>query len=305
MPDLELLDCTDAAVRAGHLTEAVRQLAEGRLVVLPTDTVYGVAADAFTPRAVTALLTAKGRDRQMPPPVLIGDLRTLDGLATEIPTAARDLVEEFWPGPLTIILRAHGSLRWDLGETHGTVALRMPDHEITLELLRRTGPLAVSSANRNGEPAAVTCTEAAEQLGRSVRVYLDGGAAPGGVASTIVDATGERLRIVREGALTAEELGSVVPELLPVHVPEAIEDEGGEGHGDGAADGDPPEGGDSGEEGETQVRDAVAEEPSEQAPDGQTPDEPANDEPVSDEPVSDEPANDEAAPDDTPDGRVP
>ncbi|HIZ36923.1 MAG TPA: threonylcarbamoyl-AMP synthase [Candidatus Ruania gallistercoris] len=234
-------------MRAGHLTEAVRQLAEGRLVVLPTDTVYGIAADAFTPRAVTSLLTAKGRDRQMPPPVLIGDLRTLDGLATEIPTAVRDLVEEFWPGPLTIILRAHGSLRWDLGETHGTVALRMPDHEITLELLRRTGPLAVSSANRSGEPAALTCAEAAEQLGRSVKVYLDGGAAPGGIASTIVDATGEQLRIVREGALTAEELGSIAAELLPVHVPEVIEDEAAE------------ESDDQGEAEEAPTSDAVAE----------------------------------------------
>ena len=225
MPDLELLDCRDAAARAEHLGEAVRQLAEGRLVVLPTDTVYGIAADAFTPRAVTALLTAKGRGRQMPPPVLIGDVHTLDGLATRIPDAVRDLVEEFWPGPLTIILHAHGSLRWDLGETHGTVALRMPDDEITLELLRRTGPLAVSSANRSGSPAALTCADAADQLGRSVRVYLDGGTTPGGVASTIVDATGEQLRIVREGALTATELGSIAPELLPVHVPETIEDD--------------------------------------------------------------------------------
>jgi len=245
VPDLDLLDCRDAAARAEHLGEAVRQLAEGRLVVLPTDTVYGIAADAFTPRAVTALLTAKGRSRQMPPPVLIGDVHTLDGLATRIPDAVRDLVEEFWPGPLTVILHAHGSLRWDLGETHGTVALRMPDDEITLELLRRTGPLAVSSANRSGEPATLTCADAAAQLGRSVRVYLDGGTAPGGVASTIVDATGEQLRIVREGALTAHELGSIAPELLPVHVPETIEDgetedeaAGDEAAGDEAA-GDP------------------------------------------------------------------
>ena len=298
MPDLELLDCTDAAVRAGHLTEAVRQLAEGRLVVLPTDTVYGIAADAFTPRAVTALLTAKGRDRQMPPPVLIGDLRTLDGLATDIPAAARDLVEEFWPGPLTIILRAHGSLRWDLGETHGTVALRMPDHEITLELLRRTGPLAVSSANRSGEPAALTCADAGDQLGRSVRVYLDGGTAPGGVASTIVDATGEQLRIVREGALTAEELGSVAPELLPVHVPEVIEDDGGED--DGAAEGETLGGGDSGEEGDTPVRDAVAEEPGEQGSDDSTSDGQAKNEQGSDDPIGDEVVTDDAS-----DGRVP
>ena len=299
MPDLELLDCTDAAVRAGHLTEAVRQLAEGRLVVLPTDTVYGIAADAFTPRAVTALLTAKGRGRQMPPPVLIGDLRTLDGLATEIPAAVRDLVEEFWPGPLTIILRAHGSLRWDLGETHGTVALRMPDDEIALELLRRTGPLAVSSANRSGEQAALTCAEAAEQLGRSVKVYLDGGTAPGGVASTIVDATGEQLRIVREGALTAEELGSVVPELLPVHVPEVLEDEiddpveAEENDVEGPVDDESvaEETEDQGEDSDAPVTNAVAEESGTDArgTDAQTSDAQGADAQTTDEQGTDEP----------------
>ncbi|WP_338100844.1 L-threonylcarbamoyladenylate synthase [Ruania albidiflava] len=253
MPDLELLDCRDAAVRADHLAEAVRQLAEGRLVVLPTDTVYGIAADAFTPRAVTALLTAKGRSRQMPPPVLIGDALTLDGLATDVPDAVRDLVEEFWPGPLTVILHAHGSLRWDLGDTHGTVALRMPDEEITLELLRRTGPLAVSSANRSGEAPALTCADAAAQLGRSVRVYLDGGTVSGGVASTIVDATGDQLRIVREGALTATELGSIAPELLPVHVPETVEEPAQDQAGDTETE-------DPGAE-QSPVSDAVAEQP--------------------------------------------
>lgn len=221
---MELRDCTDAAVRTHHLDEAVRQLADGNVIVLPTDTVYGIGADAFTPKAVNALLNAKGRGRQMPPPVLIGTMATLDGLAAEVPEAVRDLVEEFWPGGLTIIVRHHPSLHWDLGEAHGTVALRMPDHEIALELLRRTGPMAVSSANRSGAPAALTCAEAAEQLGESVRVYLDGGPTPGGVASTIVDATGERLRIVREGAITAAELGSIAPELLPPHEPEVIDD---------------------------------------------------------------------------------
>lgn len=225
MAELELRDCTDAGVRGEHLTEAVRQLADGHVIVLPTDTVYGIGADAFTPKAVAALLKAKGRGRQMPPPVLIGTMATLDGLAAEVPDAVRDLVEEFWPGGLTIIVRCHPSLHWDLGETHGTVALRMPDHEVALELLRRTGPLAVSSANRSGESAALTCAEAADQLGDAVRVYLDAGPTPGGVASTIVDATGEALKIVREGAITATELGSIAPELLPPHVPEVIDDD--------------------------------------------------------------------------------
>lgn len=193
------------------LDEAVNVLSRGGLVVLPTDTVYGIAADAFTPPAVQALLDAKGRGRQMPPPVLIGDVRTLDGLATDVHEGARALAEAFWPGGLTLIVRAQPSLAWDLGETRGTVALRVPDHETARALLRRTGPLAVSSANRTGSPAAVTAQEAYDQLGDSVAAYLDGGDAPGQVASTIVDATGPTLRLVRAGALSLEQLNEVTP----------------------------------------------------------------------------------------------
>ncbi len=268
-----LRDCSDAGARAGHLDEAVKTLASGQLVVLPTDTVYGIAADAFTPKAVSALLRAKGRGRQMPPPVLIGDVRTLDGLATEIPQAVRDLVAEFWPGPLTVILTAQPSLHWDLGETHGTVALRMPDDEVALALLRRTGPLAVSSANKTGQDSATTCADAAEQLGRAVKVYLDGGATPGPVPSTIVDATGAQLRIVREGALTAEELGSIAPELLPENQPVEVDEEP-----------DQPDEAD-GDEGDRDSHGA--------------PGEPEADEPSTDEPSTDEPSTDEPSTEDT------
>lgn len=203
-----VLDCTDPATWGSSLDQAVHAVSRGGLVVLPTDTVYGIGADAFTPDAVAALLAAKGRGRQMPPPVLVPDARTLDGLCTDVPDAVRALVEAFWPGGLTIICRAQPSLAWDLGETHGTVAVRMPDHPAALALLRRTGPLAVSSANRTGHPAATTAAEAHEQLGASVAVYLDGGTAPGGVASTIVDATGP-LRVVRAGAIALEALREV------------------------------------------------------------------------------------------------
>lgn len=191
------------------LDEAVHVLTQGGLVVLPTDTVYGIGADAFRPDAVTALLAAKGRGRQMPPPVLVGSPATLDALATDVPDAARALAERFWPGALTIILRSQPSLAWDLGETFGTVALRMPDHPVALALLARTGPLAVSSANRTGRPAATTAADAHEQLGGAVRVFLDAGQAPGGVASSIVDATGPELRLVRAGALSLDELREV------------------------------------------------------------------------------------------------
>ena len=177
-------------------------------MVLPTDTVYGIAADAFDARAVAALLAAKGRGRQMPPPVLVPDARTLDGLCTDVPESVRALVEAFWPGGLTVILRAQPSLTWDLGETRGTVAVRMPDHPAALALLTRTGPLAVSSANLTGQPAALTAAQASAQLGDAVAVYLDGGAAPGGVASSIVDAT-DGLRLVRAGAVALEALREV------------------------------------------------------------------------------------------------
>lgn len=210
-----VMDCTDPATWGPAIDEAVHVLARGGLVVLPTDTVYGIAADAFSPPAVAALLAAKGRGRQMPPPVLVPDVRTVDGLCDAVPDAARDLMTAFWPGALTVICRAQPSLAWDLGETRGTVAVRMPDHPAALAVLRRTGPLAVSSANRTGRPAALTAAEARDQLGDAVGLYLDGGPAPGGVASTIVDATGGDLRVVRAGALSVEQLAAVAPVVGP------------------------------------------------------------------------------------------
>ncbi|HEY3436662.1 MAG TPA: L-threonylcarbamoyladenylate synthase [Actinotalea sp.] len=211
----DLLDCTSPATWGPALDEAVNALSRGGLVVLPTDTVYGIGADAFSPPAVGALLAAKGRGRQMPPPVLVPDLRTLDGLCEDVPAAVRDLVSAFWPGGLTVICRAQPSLAWDLGETRGTVAVRMPDHPAALALLRRTGPLAVSSANRTGSPAAVTAQDALDQLGASVQVYLDAGRAPGGVASTIVDATSGSLVLVRAGAISLEQLTTVAEVVHP------------------------------------------------------------------------------------------
>ncbi|WP_084830189.1 L-threonylcarbamoyladenylate synthase [Demequina rhizosphaerae] len=207
-----MLDTHDPATWGPSLDAAVDAVNRGAVIVLPTDTVYGVGADAFSPPSVARLLEAKGRGRQMPPPVLIPNVRTVDGLAREVSAPARALMEECWPGALTVIVRSQPSLAWDLGETHGTVALRVPDHEAALALLTRTGPLAVTSANRTGEPAATTAAAAQEQLGESVAVYLDAGDSPLGVASTIVDATGDRLRIVREGGITRDRIVEIVGE---------------------------------------------------------------------------------------------
>ena len=215
-----ILPVQDANAWGPALDEAVNALGRGAVIVLPTDTVYGIGADAFSPAAVNLLLAAKGRGRQMPPPVLIGSVATLDALAIEIPDGARSLATAFWPGGLTLILRAQPALAWDLGETHGTVALRMPDHPAALALLNRPGPLAVSSANLSGQAAAVTAQDAQEQLGASVAVYLDAGTAPGQVASSIVDATGERLVLVRAGAISLAALNEVTEVAEPEPEPE-------------------------------------------------------------------------------------
>ncbi|XNQ43209.1 L-threonylcarbamoyladenylate synthase [Georgenia phoenicis] len=214
-----MYDCTQPETRDEGITAAASALSAGQLVVLPTDTVYGIGAAAFDPGAVADLLAAKGRGRQSPPPVLVPAAATVAGLATDVPDTVHTLLETFWPGPLTVICRAQPTLAWDLGDTGGTVALRMPDDEIALALLTRTGPLAVSSANRHGRPAATTVLEAATALGDRVAVYLDGGPSRGGVASTIVDATGPTLRIVRAGALSLDELTAVVPETADVERP--------------------------------------------------------------------------------------
>jgi L-threonylcarbamoyladenylate synthase len=206
--------CSDPDQRDAGIASAVSVLARGGLVVIPTDTVYGIAADAFTPDAVDGLLMAKGRGRDMPVPVLVGSAATLDGLTPDRSQASRDLVEAFWPGGLTIVLRHAWTLAWDLGETRGTVALRMPLHPVALDLLAKTGPLAVSSANLSGRPAALTAEEAQEQLGAVVEIYLDGGLCEEPVPSTIVDLTGPQPRLIRAGAVTTEELFTVVPDLL-------------------------------------------------------------------------------------------
>lgn len=205
-----VIDCQDSARLAEGVRFAAAAVRRGELVVLPTDTVYGVGADAFSAEAVRLLLEAKGRGREVPPPVLVPSARTLDGLADQVPAYARRLVERFWPGPLTLVLRAQTSLLWDLGETNGTVAVRQPDDPVALALLTETGPLAVTSANLHGRPAAQDVAEARAQLGEEVAVYLDGGPARGGVASTIVDCTEAAPTILRRGALTDEQVLAVV-----------------------------------------------------------------------------------------------
>jgi L-threonylcarbamoyladenylate synthase len=248
-------DCTgDDPASIAEASEAARQaIKDGECIVLPTDTVYGIGVDAFSPEAVQRLLDAKKRGRDMPPPVLIGEPALIRTLAAEVPQTAQALVDRHWPGALTVICRIQPSLRMDLGDTEGTIALRVPDHELARDILRRTGPMAVSSANISGQSAALTCDEAIEQLGDAVSVYLDGGplGRAGRAPSTIVDFSrredGEVLRrgaisveMLRETASSLHDLNSEAQNLQDGLSPDSSPNGEGSGRDDGS---EPPAGG--------------------------------------------------------------
>ncbi|GAB3644787.1 L-threonylcarbamoyladenylate synthase [Glycomyces tarimensis] len=240
---MRLFNCRKIKDRATGLKSATRAVNGGRLVVIPTDTVYGIGCDAFSHSAVRALLDAKGRGRDMAPPVLIGSKRALDGIASNIADSAKELIDAFWPGPLTVVVPYTPTLTWDLGDTDGTVAVRMPLHPLALELLKETGPMAVSSANKTGQPPAETAADAKAQLGADVTVYLEAGPSEDNQPSTIVDCVADPPQVLREGALSVEQIRKIVPETLDTdgygpgerpeeqEVEEAVEPEelGGEG----------------------------------------------------------------------------
>ena len=204
-----IYDCSDSSELLTGMRQAKLSIGRGELIVLPTDTVYGIGADAFNPKAVQALLEAKGRERSTPPPVLIGDVSALDALAVDVSDLARELTANFWPGPLTLVLHAQPSLSWDLGETKGTVGLRIPNSTEAIALLKETGPMAVSSANLHGKPSATNAQQAFDYFGENVPVYLDAGEANVGVASTILDLTNvesKKIRVLRHGALAVKDI---------------------------------------------------------------------------------------------------
>ena len=207
---MTLYDCSDTDQRVAGVVAAAAAVRRGDLVVLPTDTVYGLGADAFSPGAVRRLLALKGRGRDVPVPVLIGSWRTVNGLVDELPAAASDLIAAFWPGGLTLVLSAGSGLTWDLGDSRGTVAVRMPLHPVALELLAETGPMAVSSANRHGVAPAVSATAAQADLGDGVAVYLEGGESPELTPSSIVDLTGDAPRLLRAGTVEAADIEDVL-----------------------------------------------------------------------------------------------
>ncbi|MGH6913089.1 MAG: L-threonylcarbamoyladenylate synthase [Stackebrandtia sp.] len=213
---MRLYDCRKVRDRDAGVKAAVSAVRAGDLVVLPTDTVYGLGADAFKPKAVEKLLRAKERGRDMASPVLVGSRKGLDGLTVSVPAKIRDLTAAFWPGPLTIVINYSPTLTWDLGDTDGTVAVRMPLHPVALEVLAETGPMAVSSANKSGRPPAATAADAKDQLGRSVRTYLEAGESTDSAPSTIVDCTEDAPVVLRAGALSLERIRQVAPDTLGV-----------------------------------------------------------------------------------------
>lgn len=195
-----------AADREGALGAAAKELDAGGIVVFPTDTVYGVGADAFNPEATARIFAAKRRPRSMALPVLVARPRQAWALCSDVPRSAQVLVAAFWPGPLTLILPEAEGLSWDLGETRGGVAVRMPAHHDLLDLILTVGPLAATSANVSGRPTPQTVDAVAGELGDAVSLYVDGGPASSDVPSTIVDLTGWRTKVVREGPISKQDV---------------------------------------------------------------------------------------------------
>ena len=212
-------DCADASGRGRGLARARAVLGEGELVVLPTESAYGVACDAFSATGLAALRSAKGNPH-LRPPVLIGSGRTLDGLASGVTDGARALAEAFWPGALTLVCHAQPTLDWSLSGADGSVTLRMPLHPVALELLAATGPLALTAANAPGRAVPVTYEAAYEQLREAVSIYLDAGPTTYGSASTVVDCRGPLPQVLRRGAVPVAALRDVVADVVDLLPPE-------------------------------------------------------------------------------------
>ena len=187
------------------IAAAAAAVKRGELVVLPTESVYGLAADPFSAKAMQALREVKGRGDDLPVGVLVGALRTVDGLASGITVDGRALIEAFWPGPLTLVVREQPTLAWDIASGAGHVSLRMPLHPVTL---------AVTSAQRAGSAPPRSCDEAQDQLGDGIALYLDAGETVAEVPSSIVDLTADPPVLLREGAYSLDDLREVCPDLV-------------------------------------------------------------------------------------------
>lgn len=214
----EILEVPDDD-RTELIERAATALRRGELVVLPTDTLYGVAADAFSKTGTTRLFEAKRRSRRFPLSVLVRSPKQLNGLVTSVPPAAEHLMAAYWPGPLTIVVTSDPNLMWDLGDAEGTVAVRMPLEDVTLDVIRAVGPIAISTANLSGQTPAGDAASAQMQLGDAVSLYVDAGARRGRQPSTIIDLTRSEPHVLREGAIDGEQALAVARgELDPIAV---------------------------------------------------------------------------------------
>ncbi len=194
---------------AEAIDPAVTALSGGDIIGLPTDTVYGLAADPFHTGAADRLFAVKGRPRNVELPVLVCDEAQALSLCTAVPEAARRLMALYWPGPLTIVLPRRPDLAADLGEEDSTIGIRCPAHPVPLAICRKMGPIATTSANRHGEPALTTAQEVAESLGAELTLVLDAGPSSA-QPSTVVDCTGETPKALREGQLSWDEIAAAL-----------------------------------------------------------------------------------------------
>jgi tRNA threonylcarbamoyl adenosine modification protein (Sua5/YciO/YrdC/YwlC family) len=206
-------DCSTVKERTRALKAATSAVRRGDLVVFPTDSAYGVGTDAFSPTGVAGLRRAKGRGRELPLPVLIGSPQTLSGIAAKVGDSARRLIEDFWPGPLTLVVRAQPTLTWDIPD-NGVISVRMPLHPLAIDLLRQAGPMVVTGANAPGEPLPRTCGEAERQLGNAIGMFLDAGELAPMDTSSIIDVTGKQPILLREGGYPASVLRESCPGLV-------------------------------------------------------------------------------------------
>lgn len=204
--------CADGAHRDRAVAAALAAVRRGDLVLVPTESVYALATDAFSRRGVAALREAKGYDAEVPLPVMVGARSTVAGIAARISDEARALMDAFWPGPLTLLMNPQTTLAWDL-PGDAPLAVRMPLHPVALALLDRSGPLVVTTANQPGLPAPVDVDDALEQVGENVALALDAGDLSDGstLPSTVVDVTGATPRVVRIGEVSVERLRRVCP----------------------------------------------------------------------------------------------
>lgn len=194
---------------------AAHLIAENKLIVIPTDTVYGVASNAFSAEAVAKLLAAKGRDQTMPPPVLAADAEALLALGDFEGNEARRaeverIAQHFWPGALTLVIPTKRTFGWDTEAVGKTVAVRWPDDPVAERILLATGPIAVTSANRTGFPAATSAMQAYEYFGSKISLYVEGGPRNGGQPSTILNCAGKNLEMVRRGTIGWEQIVGVL-----------------------------------------------------------------------------------------------